>query len=62
MQKNWIQKANIKKGTFTAKAQKAGHSVTKHAAAVLKPGSKASAKTKKQAVLAKTFAKIAKKK
>jgi len=59
--KNWIQAAHIKKGAFTAKADKAGKSVAAEASSVLAPGSKASAKTKKQAVLAKTFSKMAKK-
>jgi len=58
--KNWIQAAHIKKGAFTAKADKAGKSVSAMATSVLAPGSKASAKTKKQANLAKTFKKMAK--
>jgi hypothetical protein len=41
------------KGEFTAKAKAAGKSVQEEAASVLKPGSKASAQTKKQAVFAK---------
>jgi hypothetical protein len=56
----WIQKAGLKKGAFTAKAKKAGKSVSAYASAVTKKGSKASAKTKKQAVFAKTFKKMAK--
>lgn len=54
----WIQKAHLKTGAFTKKANAAGKSVAGEAAAVLKPGSGASAKTKKQAVLAQTFAKM----
>jgi len=47
---------NIKpsrKGAFTAKAKKAGMSVPAYAAKVLRPGSKASALTKKQANFAR---------
>jgi len=51
----WIQKANLKKGAFTKKAKAADKTVSQYASQVLKPGSKASAKTKKQAVLAGTF-------
>jgi len=58
---NWIQKANLKEGAFTKKARAAGMSVAEYAAKVTKKGSKASAKTKKQANLAKTFKKIVKK-
>jgi hypothetical protein len=52
---NWIQNANLKKGAFTKKAKAADKTVGQYASQVLKPGSKASAKTKKQAVLARTF-------
>lgn len=45
------------KGKFTAKAKRAGKSVQGYAAEVLKPGSKASASTKRQA----NFARNAKK-
>jgi len=45
------------KGEFTAKAKAAGKSVQEEAADVLKPGSKASAKTKKQANFARNAAK-----
>jgi hypothetical protein len=45
------------KGEFTAKAKTAGKSVQGEAAAVLKPGSKASAKTKKQANFVRNAAK-----
>lgn len=58
---NWIQGANLKKGAFTKKAKAAGESVSAYASKVTKKGSKASSKTKKQAVLAKTFRKLAKK-
>jgi hypothetical protein len=60
--KKWIQKADIKEGTFTAKAKHAGKSVSEYASEVLKPGSHANEKTKKQARLAKTFARMNKKK
>jgi len=60
--KKWIQsaKSSIKKrgteGAFSAKAKKAGMSTSAYASKVLSSGSKASAKTKKQAALAKAFA------
>jgi hypothetical protein len=54
-----IKKKN--RGKFTAKAKKAGKSVAGHARSVLKKGSKASAKTKKQANFARNAAKWAKK-
>lgn len=49
------------KGEFTRKAKEAGKSVQEEAADVLKPGSKASAKTKKQANFARNAAKWKKK-
>ena len=49
------------KGKFTAKAKAAGKSVQAEAAAVLKPGSKASSATKKQANFARNAAKWKKK-
>jgi len=49
------------KGKFTAKAKAAGKSVQAEAAAVLKPGSKASPATKKQANFARNAAKWKKK-
>lgn len=45
-------------GAFTAKAKAAGKSTGSYATQVLKEGSKASTRTKKQAALAKTFAKL----
>ncbi len=42
-------------GLFTAKAKKAGMPVQAYAAKVLKPGSKASPATKKQANFARNF-------
>ena len=58
--KNWIQGANLKEGAFTKKAKAAGMGVQAYASKVLKKGSKASAKTKRQASLAKTFKKMSK--
>lgn len=46
-----IKAAN--RGKFTAKAKRAGMSVPAYAAKVLKPGSKASAETRKQANFAR---------
>ncbi len=55
----WMQNAVKNPGAFTAKAKRAGKSVAGYAKQVLKKNSKASPKTKKQAVLAKTFRKAA---
>ena len=53
---HWIQKATSKnKGAFGAQAKKAGMSTGAFASKVTKPGSKASATTKKRASLAKTL-------
>jgi hypothetical protein len=49
-------------GAFKAKAKKAGMSTSAMAASVLKKGSKASARTKRQAKLAKAFATMRRKK
>jgi hypothetical protein len=59
--KKWIQGAIKHPGAFTAKAKAAGKSVKQEAASVLKKGSHASSKTKKQAVLAKTLGSFHKK-
>lgn len=56
--KNWIAGAIKSPGSFTKQAKAAGKSVSSFAAQVTKPGSKASATTKKRAVLAKTLKKI----
>ena len=56
--KKWIKKAIKKPGAFKAKAKKAGMSTKEYAARVLKEGSKASPKTKRQASLAKTLSKM----
>jgi len=60
--KNWIKGAVKRPGAFTAKAKKAKKTVSAYATSVLKKGSKASKLTKQQANLAKTFAKMRKKK
>ncbi len=60
--KKWIQGAIKRPGAFTAKAKKAGMSVSAYAKKVLKKGSKASTLTKRQATLAKTLRKLAKRK
>jgi hypothetical protein len=54
----WIQGAIKRPGAFTAKAKKAGKSVAGMAAAVTKNPSKYSARTVRQANLAKTLRKI----
>ena len=59
MAKKWIQKAKLKKGAFTKKANAAGMGVQAYANKVLKKGSKATTTTKRQASLAKTFKKMA---
>lgn len=45
-------------GAFSEKAEKAGKSTAAYARQVTKPGSQASTKTKRQANIAKTFAKL----
>lgn len=60
--KNFIQSAIKHPGAFTAQAKKAGKSVSAFATQVLKPGSKASTKTKRRAALAKTLRKLSKRK
>jgi|15BtaG_2_1085339.scaffolds.fasta_scaffold00113_14 hypothetical protein len=54
-------KAKGTKGAFSAKAKKAGDTTSEYANKVLKKGSKASAKTKKQAVFAKNMIGISRK-
>ena len=56
----FIQKAIKRPGAFTAKAKSAGMSVAAFAKKVLKKGSKASTRTKRQASLAKTLRKLGK--
>lgn len=59
---NWIKSAIKRPGAFKAKAKKAGMSVSAFAIKSLKKGSKASTITKRQASLAKTLAKLRKRK
>jgi len=56
----WIQKAIKRPGAFKKKAKAAGMSVSAYASKVLKKGSKASTRTKRQAALAKTLSKMRK--
>ena len=56
--KNWIQKADLKKGAFTAKAKKAGYGTQTFASRVLANQEKYDSKTVKQANLARTFKKM----
>ena len=60
MAKNWIAGAIKRPGAFTKKAKAAGMSVSAYASKVLKKGSKASPRTKRQAALAKTLKKLRK--
>lgn len=59
--KKWIQKAIKRPGAFSAKAKRAGMSTQEYASEVTKPGSKADTRTKRQANLAKTLAKLRRK-
>jgi hypothetical protein len=52
---NWIAGAIKRPGAFTAKAKKAGMSVSGYEKKVLSPGSKSDTRTKRQANLAKTL-------
>jgi len=58
----WIQGAIKRPGAFTAKAKAAGMSTSAYAKSVLKEGSNASTRTKRQAALAQTLGKMRKKK
>ena len=58
--KDWIKGAITRPGAFTAKAKRAGMSTSAYASKVLKKGSKASTRTKRQASLAKTLRKVRK--
>jgi len=60
VKKKWIQKADLKEGAFTKKAKAKNETVREYAKEVLKKGSKATTKTKKQAVLAQTLKKMPK--
>ena len=60
---NWIKKATSKnKGVFRAKAKRAGMSTSAYARKVLKKGSRASTRTKRQARLAQTLGKMQRRK
>jgi len=54
----WIQGAIKRPGAFSAKAKAAGKSTGAYATSVLKEGSQASTRTKRQAALAKTLSKL----
>lgn len=56
--KKWIKGAIKRPGAFKAKAKRAGMSTQAYAEKVTKPSSKASARTKRQANLARTLGKM----
>jgi len=58
MAENWIKGAIKRPGAFSAKAKAAGKSTAGYAKSVLKEGSKASTRTKRQAALAQTLSKL----
>lgn len=58
MAKKWIQSAIKRPGAFTAKAKAAGMGTAAYAAKVVKQGSHASTRTKRQAALARTLRKM----
>ncbi len=60
-QKKWMQSAvhPSRRGEFTAKAKRAGMTVGQYANKVLKEGSRASTKTKRQASFAKAVRSVA---
>ena len=60
--KNWIQKADIKEGSFTKKAKKKGITSAQLQANVEKNPEKYDEKTRKQAKLRETLVKLNKKK
>ncbi|MCX8158641.1 MAG: hypothetical protein N3D73_03145 [Candidatus Diapherotrites archaeon] len=62
MKEKWIQHAIKRPGAFTAKAKRAGMSVSQYISKVLSKKSKASTRTKRQATLAKTLKNLAKRK
>jgi len=59
---DWIKSAIKRPGAFKKKAESADMSTAEYADKVLKKGSKASARTKKQASLAKTLSKMRRRK
>jgi hypothetical protein len=58
--KHWISGAIKRPGAFRRKAAAAGESTAEYAKDVLKPGSEASTRTKRQANLAQTLGKMRK--
>jgi hypothetical protein len=62
MAKKWIKSAIRRPGAFSAKAKRAKMGTTAYARKVLKPGSKASTRTKRQANLALTLGKMRRRK
>ena len=60
--KKWIKGAIKRPGAFKAKAKKAGISTSAYARKVTKKGSRASARTKRQAHLSDTLSKLRRKK
>ena len=60
MANKWMQEAVSRPGAFTKKAKAAGESVQGYARQVTAPGSQADTRTKRQANLAKTFARFSK--
>ena len=57
---NWIKSAIKHPGSFTKQAKSAGMSVSAFASKVTKPGSHASATTRRRATLAKTLSALRK--
>jgi len=53
---NWIQGAIKRPGAFKKKAKAAGMTTPQYASSVLKPGSTADTRTKRQASLSRTLA------
>ena len=58
MAEKWIQGAIKRKGAFSAKAKQAGMPTSTYAKKVLKKGSTASTRTKRQANLSQTLSKL----
>ncbi len=60
--KKWIKNATKRPGAFKAKAKRAGMTTNAYARHVLRKGSRATTRTKRQASLALTLGKISRKK
>tara|TARA_Y100000310_G_C20393701_1_gene674043 strand:+ start:417 stop:611 length:195 start_codon:yes stop_codon:yes gene_type:complete len=60
--KKWIKDAIKRPGAFKAKAKRAGMTTNAYARHVLRKGSRATTRTKRQASLALTLGKISRKK